>query len=321
MTRTIRIADARAGWDLLSLPRRRVLLQASVISLSLFLAVGAFGQTVTTLAVVDSGSGGITVGPDGSVYTSDFGPLLGNSEVTGTRVHRVSPDGKAQVFAEGLNGASGSEWGADGSFYQSNIRGNLISKIAADGTVSDFATEGFQNPVGIVQRKDGSFLVANCGSASIQLVALDGTSSRLVQTQLLACPNGIALDDDENAYVANFSNGNLVRITPQGEASVHAELPGNNNGHVFFREGTLWVVARSAHQIYRVSLDGKVELFAGTGEKGGKDGPALDSSFCYPNDLGFSPDGRYLYVNEVADETSEGQKLGPTRIRRIEMKP
>ena len=288
-------------------------------TLLVFLIAGAgAAQQVSTIATVDAGSGGLTVGPDGTVYTSDFGPFLGNSPETGTRIHRVTPSGETSVFADGLNGASGSEWGADGAFYQSNIRGNVISRIEG-GRVETFASEGFQNPVGIVQRPDGTFLVANCGSASIQQVAPDGTSTRFVQSSLLACPNGITLDSDGNAYVANFMNGNVVKVTPQGEASVLAEIPGNNNGHLFFHDGVLWVVARSAHQIYRVTLAGEIELVAGSGEKGGADGAAAEASFCFPNDLGFSPDGRYLYVNDVADESSNGQKLGPTRIRRIDL--
>lgn len=281
-------------------------------------APASLAQQVSTLATVDAGSGGITVAPNGDVYTSDFGPVLGRSPEPGTKIFKISPAGEATLFADGLNGASGSEWGADGAFYQSNIRGNVVSRIR-NGKVETFATEGFQSPVGIVQKSDGSFLVANCGSASIQRVLPDGSTERFVQSSLLACPNGITLDGDGNAYVANFMNGNVVKITANGEASVLAEIPGNNNGHLYFRDGVLWVVARSAHQIYRVTLDGEVELIAGSGAKGGADGPAAEASFCFPNDLGFSPDGRYLYVNEVADETSNGQKLGPTRVRRIDL--
>ena len=61
-----------------------------------------------------------------------------------------------------------------------------------------------------------------------------------------------------------------------------------------------------------------MSLYAGSGEKGGADGPLLEASFCYPNDIAVSHDGNRFYVNEVADHTSEGRKLAPTRIRVIE---
>ncbi len=285
-------------------------------------------RVVTTIATFESGTGGLTVAPDGNLYHSDFGSMLGGRGTGGDRVFKVTPEGEVSVFATGLRGASGSEWGHDGNLYQSSIGGNTLSRIDAAGKVTTVTSSGLTNPVGVAQEpsvdgKPGDFLVANCGSASIQRVSPDGTSAEWVKSSLLACPNGLVIGDAGNVYAANFMNGNVVQITPQSEASVLATLPGNNNGHLFYRHDALWVVARSAHQIYRIDLGaeshGKITLVAGSGEKGGTDGAALKASFCYPNDLGFSPDGRYLYVNEVSDPASDGQLLSPSRIRRIDL--
>jgi sugar lactone lactonase YvrE len=171
--------------------------------------------------------------------------------------------------------------------------------------------------VGIEVGPDDTLYVVNCGSASITTIAPDGTASQLVQSTLLNCPNGITRAPDGTLYVANFQDGNVIAVPTDGEPRVHATLPGNNNGHLVYHDGALYVVARTAHQIYRVTLDGQATLFAGLGEKGGADGPATEAQFCFPNDLGFSPDGKILYVNDVADHTSEGRKLAPTRIRRV----
>lgn len=78
-------------------------------------------------------------------------------------------------------------------------------------------------------------------------------------------------------------------------------------------------MARSAHQIYSVELDGQVDLLAGSGEQGLDDGPAQEATFSYPNDIGVSPDGRFLYVNDVADLASRGILLAPMVIRRIRL--
>ncbi|HVS64339.1 MAG TPA: hypothetical protein VMT85_12650 [Thermoanaerobaculia bacterium] len=109
----------------------------------------------------------------------------------------------------------------------------------------------------------------------------------------------------------------MIAVSTEGAARVHATIPGDNNGHLVHHDGALWVVGRSAHQIFRVTMDGEVSVFAGSGEKGGADGEPRKASFCYPNDLGWSPDGTVLYVNDVANHESEGRILGPTRIRRI----
>jgi len=272
---------------------------------------------VATLAEVAGGTGGVVVDAAGNVYSADFGAVLGNAETAGTRLYRITPDGSTSVFAEGFEGASGVALDSRGNLYQSNIRGGYVSKITPDGEVSRFASDGIQGPVGVVVDQEGTLWVANCGSGSIQKVTSDGTSTRFVENPLLKCPNGITLDDAHNLYAANFYDGNLVKITPDGKVSVLATLPGNNNDHVVHVDGKLYVVARAAHQIYEVSLSGETSLYAGSGKKGGNDGPRLEASFCFPNDIAASPDGKTLYVNEVADESTEGMKLAPTRVRSI----
>lgn len=271
---------------------------------------------VETLAQIEGGTGGLSIDRQGNLYSADFGDSLGGAG-GGTRVFRISPDGETEVFAEGLAGASGNEFGGDGSLYQSNIRAGKVSRISPDGRVADFATENLVNPVGVATGKDGQLYVADCGANKIVRLDSAGGSTVFAAGGLLACPNGITVDEEGTFYVANFYNGNVVRLTQAGEASLLVTLPGNNNGHLIYHQGWLFVVGRGAHQIFRVGLDGEFEALAGSGEKGGADGDPASAQFCFPNDIAASPDGRYLYVNEVADETSSGMDLEPTRIRRI----
>ena len=275
------------------------------------------GLRVDTMAVADAGSGGLLVDDKGFVYTADFGAVLGDPSTAGAELHRIAPDGTVTVFAEGFEGASGNAFDSSGNIFQSNIRGGYISVVDAEGNVKKFASEGVAAPVGIAINEDDTLFVANCGGASIQKITADGTSTRFLDSTLLKCPNGIVIDDESNLYVANFYDGNVIKITPQAEASVLATLPGNNNGHLTFANGVLYVVARTAHQVWEVTLEGETRLIAGSGEKGGLDGPADKAEFCYPNDIGASRDGKVLYVNEVENEESKGFILGPTRIRRI----
>ncbi len=277
---------------------------------------------VDTLAELEGGTGGLSMDSEGNVYSSEFGNWLGNTPAGesrgGTRVFQITPDGEVSVFAQGFLGASGSAINTAGEFFQSNIGGNFISRVDSKGKVHKFCSEGIQNPVGLEVDPDGTLWVANCGSGSIQKITPEGKSTQFVTSPLLKCPNGITRGADGNLYVANFSDGNVIQITPEAKVKVLATLPGNNNGHLVYEHGSLWVVARSAHQIWRVELDGTKTLVAGTGEQGDSDGLPGEATFSLPNDLGFSPDGTILYVNEVADVESKGQKLYPTRLRTIE---
>lgn len=285
----------------------------------------AFEARVDTLSEeLDGGAGGLEVDADGFVYCADFGSRLGAGGTGGTRIFKLHPEtGVAEVFTSGLRGASGNAIGPGGDFFQSNIGGNFITRIRPDGTSSVFLREGLQSPVGIAIDQDGLFFVANCGSNSILAVTPDGESSLFASDPLLSCPNGITLDEEHNVYVCNFNNGDVIKVSWSGEATKLATLPGNNNGHLVYREGFLYVVARGAHQIYRISLESEdgaeAELFAGSGKRGRDDGPLFEATFSFPNDLAFSPDGKLLYVNENASLTEPHTTLAPMVVRRIRL--
>lgn len=257
----------------------------------------------------------------GNVYTSDFGHFLGQvpNFTPANKIFKITPEGKVTVFADSLLGASGSAFDKEGRLYQSNIQGNFVSRINPDGTRTIFTNDSIVAPVGVLALPNGEAVVCNCGNNTLRKVDSTGVSTLFSSGEVFKCPNGITADDDGNFYVANFFDGNVVKITASGEASVFATIPGNNNGHLVYRDGFLYLVARSAHQIYKVSMDGKAELLAGTGDRGRKNSTLLESTFSFPNDLDFSPDGKYLYVNEEADTLGNHRILTPTIIRRLKI--
>lgn len=273
-------------------------------------------QVETLVDGLDCGTGGLAVDGRGNVYSADFGWNLGGGGKGGDKVFKVTPAGEASIFCREMNGASGNALDAQGNLYQSSIRGGFVSRVAPDGKVSVFSRAGFKAPVGIVVDKQHIF-VNNCGAGNIMKVTQDGKSSVFCDSKLLKCPNGITLANDDNFYVANFSNGDVVKVTRDGKASRLVTLPGNNNGHITFHKGMLYVVARTANQIYQVTLDGEAKPFVGCGKRGKTDGDPLASSLSLPNDLGFSPDGKYLYINETSPTKGDPRVLGPTRIRRV----
>jgi sugar lactone lactonase YvrE len=274
------------------------------------------GVMVTTLTDdLPAATGGVAVDQEGNVYVADIGPAPARQ---GTTVYKITPDGVVSVFAEGegLLGASGNAFDSQGNLFQSSLSAGSISKITPDGQVSTFATAGIAGPVGIAIDGEDNLYVANCGNNTIVRVKSDGASLQIASSSLFRCPNGIALDDDGNLYVANFGDGRVLKVTPDGTVTEFATVPGGNNGHITYDgQGTFYVVSRGGHQIYTLSLSGDLALFAGTGERGHDDGPALEATFSLPNDLKISPDGRILYVNEVQPTT--GRANHPSLVRMI----
>ena len=92
-----------------------------------------------------------------------------------------------------------------------------------------------------------------------------------------------------------------------------AQIPGLPNnfavGYINYFEGHVYATGIGNHQVYKVSLDGTISHFAGTGTSGSSDGTALHASFSNPNGIGVDKVNRYLYI----------QDWGDTKLRRIEL--
>ena len=277
------------------------------------------GLQVRTLTEQFAGSGGVAVDDNGFVYVADFGLLLSNANGNRVWKIDPS-DGSMEIYAQGFAGASGNDFDSEGNLIQSNIAGSRISKITPDGVVTTIATsiDGIQGPVGIAVDPDDNIFVANCGGGSIARISADGSEKGIfVSHNLLSCPNGLTIDDDRNLYAANFNNGRVIRITPEGEVSQLASIPGNGNGHITFANGVLYVAARNANQIYELTLEGDFTLLAGTSARGNDDGNALESTMYVPNGVRVSPDGKTLYWNDAV--STNGPRLNPVLLRSLDL--
>lgn len=279
------------------------------------------GKVSTVLDNIDAGTGGLNVDAQGRLYTADFGGRLDGKGKGGHRVYRVTPDGKSELFCQQLRGGSGNTFDAQGNLFQSSIGGRTISKISPDGKHEIFCKSGLVAPVGLAFNSKGVLFACNCGDHTIQRIDAKGNASTFCKSPLLKVPNGITIGPDDTIYICNFGNGDVLKIDMAGKATKLATLPGNNNGHLIFHLGYLYVLARKDCRVYQVSLDGKMQVFAGSGKRGKQDGDPMKSSFSLPNSLVVSPDGRWLYLNETSPTTGDHRILTPTRIRKIELKP
>ncbi len=277
--------------------------------------------SVSTLADnIDAGTGGLTVDKEGNLYSADFGWNLSGPGKGGDKIYKVSPAGDVKLFCREMKGASGNTIDADGNLYQSSIGGSFLSKISSAGKVTVIARQGLKNPVGVVLDDVGNLFVCNCGSNSIQKITPAGESTQFCNSKLLNCPNGITRRSDGTLYVCNFGNGDVIKIDQSGQATRLATLPGNNNGHLTLLHDKLYVIARTDNRVYKVGLDGTATYFVGSGLRGKSDGTPGESTFSLPNSIIASPDGKYLYVNETSPTSGDPKILGPTRIRKIELK-
>jgi sugar lactone lactonase YvrE len=192
-------------------------------------------------------------------------------------------------IAAPFNGAFGIATTTAGLSYVSDYCNNTIRTVDAAGTVSAFA--GVPGTVG----------------------AADGTGSAAE----FWAPAGMALDPQDNVYVADYGNALIRKITPAGEVSVFAGMPphfGSTDGAgaaASFRyprgvavdaAGNLYV-ADGNHTIRKITPAADVSTLAGAPEVfGSADGAGGAARFFEPAGMAADSSGN-LYVADSGNYT------------------
>ena len=290
---------------------------------------GMAAISVSTLAVGVNGSGDVAVDAQGNVYVGDYGPSLSSS--TGSTITRITPTGDISVFATGFNGASGNTFDTAGNLYQSSIRDGAVFRVDPEGNASTYASGITGGPIGNTFDSMGNLYVNSCGGNQIFKVDPNGNVTVFAGSGLLDCPNGLTIDENDNLYAANFNNPNILKIDTSGNVSFLARSPigtfrpSGGHGHLIYGNGILYVCNNSTNQIMEVTLDGTLTVIAGDGSRGHTDGDPQGASFSAPNGIDLSPDGRFLYINEMEEFATAvfngNLPLTPARVRVIELFP
>ena len=124
----------------------------------------------------------------------------------------------------------------------------------------------------------------------------DGTGT----TAQFKYPIALAIDNEDNVYVAEHGNSKIRKITPNGVVTTFAGTSrgyrdGNvlesrfnrPRGMVFDAAGNLYVADTGNHRIRKISPDGQAKTLAGGGSGTYKDGYGKNARFYSPTDLAF----------------------------------
>jgi len=185
---------------------------------------------------------------------------------------------------------------AAGYIYVADMGNNTIRKVSPFGDVSTLA--GLAGQSGQI---DG-----------------EGAQARFI------APSGIAVDSAGNVYVAEFANGTIRKISPEGTVSLLAGSPGNpgwtdakgDNAHfrnpwsvAVDKSGNVYVADKDNFVIRQITPDGRVSTIAGrAGLPGFADGKRDAARFRDPHGIAVDYFGN-VYVADTANQAV--RKISP----------
>lgn len=265
-------------------------------SIIVFFVTAASAQTVSTLVPFNNFMGdGIIVAPSGDLFVASGG---GRSTVM-----KVTSAGEVSQFAAGFRYSVGIALDAAGNFYVNSYDTGQLHRITPSGEVSVWI-EGLDGPAGIAIDESGAIFVSEFGAnfsangRSVSRITSGGEKEKYLTGSGLRNPIGIAFDEAGTLYMSNWDDGNIYRSREGAAPELFVHIDGADINQIAYSDGYLYVPSPNLRKIFRVSLDGAIEHFAGSGESGREDGPALEASFSQPNGIAATADGQILYVVE-----------------------
>jgi sugar lactone lactonase YvrE len=182
------------------------------------------------------------------------GSLYVSSRYDGT-VYRVAQNGTMSSYAEGMGVATGLAFDREGNLYVGD-RSGTIFKIGHDRQIFVFAMlEPSVAAYHLAFGNNGNLYVTGPTTSSFDAVhQIDPHGSVSVFYRGLGRPQGVAVDVDDNIYVAASLNGRrgIVRITPDRQASL--AVSGHNLVGLAFAAGGSAVLATTS-AVHRLSWD------------------------------------------------------------------
>lgn len=199
-----------------------------------------------------------------------------------------------------LAGQLGGSGNLDGTGTDSRFE--AIQGVAVDSSGNQFVADPFASTI---RRITPAGEVTTFAGAGYLRGLLDGRGS----AARFSIPTGIAIDRDDNLYVADSGNSLVRKITPLGDVSTVATVSGIRDLTVS-RTGVVYTVGWGA--VMQIATDGTVTTFAGMqGGQGHADGVGETARFRDPEGITVDARGN-LYVADPGSHVI--RKITPAAV-------
>ncbi len=185
----------------------------------------------------------ITTGPDGNLWTGD------------TKVIKIPPANPAGFTAYPGTGLVGARWvtaGTDGNVWFADFNGEQVVRVTPDGVGTVFPIGGGSQ--GIAAGPGGQVAFSQQATAPTYIGRLTPPGPVQKTPAATLDPFGVAYGTDNAYWIAQFQADNLVRLTPEGQATTLALPTGSGPRHLApGPNNTLWVTLDLAEKVGRVT--------------------------------------------------------------------
>ena len=251
------------------------------------------------------------IDPDGNVSTPAGSSQSGNFDGIGDEARFTNPWGIA--------------YQPDGNLYIGDTGNNLIRKLVSQsvttiagvkdgirGNVDGPADSArFFFPAGLDVGPDGAILVADVFNDMLRKVHNGQVTTVAGGHEVFGFTRDLVVGADGNVFMSDGEKNVIHKVTPSGQVTKFAGTgtPGHVNGPLSMAEfngpagivadkdGNFYICDRLSHRIRKISTDGTVSDFAGSGDLGFTDGDGETATFNKPEGLAIDMDGN-LYVSD-----------------------
>jgi len=229
---------------------------------------------------------------------------------------------------------------ASGNVYVADTANHMIRKLTPDGMVTTFVGSGtagsadgigaaaqFNEPDGLGIDTEGNLYIADSGNNEIRKATPTGVVTTLAGSTTAGSADGIgaaaqfnnpggsmAVDASGNLYVADINNHKIRKITPDGVVTTLAgsgtagRLDGTGvaaqfrlpYGVAVDASGNVFVADYGNNLVRKITPDGVVTTFAGSGTAGSADGAGASAQFNGPSGIAFDASGN-VYVSQLGN--------------------